>query len=210
MKRVLFLLLMVIAAPTTSAAAFVPVPGEHYQILKQTPEGVSAQGVTELFWYGCEHCRQFHYASAMLRQEQTELEWHYLPVVMRPAWRRHAKIHYLLADQPQFVTLHDALYERLAEDPASLDEDDALASWLTGYGVVLEDMAGRLSDFRLNARLKQDQQLIQSLSLRGVPALIIGGRYLMDASMVADMGQYMATLNHLLRLTASEPAESQP
>lgn len=198
MKRLLVLLMMLTSLPL-SAAAFVPVPGQHYRILDQVPAHVSAHGVTELFWYGCDHCRQFHYASTMLRQQHSGLEWHYLPAVLRPTWRRHAKIHYVIAAQPQFSTLHEALYEKLAEDPSAFDGDGELQSWLSGYGANVTDLSGQLSDYRLNAQLKQDLETLESVSLRGVPALIIGGRYLVDASMVSDMGQYMATLSHLLQ-----------
>jgi thiol:disulfide interchange protein DsbA len=198
MKRVICLVLLILSTPL-NAASFVPVSGQHYRILEQVPAHVSQTGVTELFWYGCDYCRQFHYASQVLRQQYSDLDWRYLPVVMRPEWRRHAKLHYLIAEQPQFATLHEGLYERLAENPEAFTDDEELQAWLQSYGVDAEDITARLRDYRLNAQLRQDLDTVNVISLRGVPALIVAGRYLVDASMVSDMGQYMATLSHLLQ-----------
>jgi thiol:disulfide interchange protein DsbA len=189
------LFLMVVGAGKVYAA---PTLGRDYQKVNLPDSLKPKADVVEFFWYGSQSSYRFYPKGKALAQQNLKLDWRYLPAVMRSNWRPQAKAFYLAKESAQFNTLHEQLYATLAEDPAALQEQEAVAVWFLNRGEAVDELRKRYLSSSMNEQLVSDSRLVEALNLPGVPALLINGRYLVHAGMHNSLDSFQETAAYLL------------
>ncbi len=204
LSRLFYLLLLFSAAVP---AAFTPQPGRDYQILsaaqlQQSPLA-APDSVWVLFWYGCPACTQLEQALPEWQQAYPQFSWQHRPVVLRSGWRAHAKAFYIAEQYPDPAQLHQALYAAITESPAAFSSMQAIVDWFGEQGLAVDQVRRYYTSSDINQRLAADEARIQALAVAQVPALVIGGRYLVQASHSGSWDSFAATVRHLLALAAT-------
>ena len=75
-----------------------------------------------------------------------------------------------------------------------LIDDKSILEWVTAQGVDAKKFSDAYNSFGVVSKIKRADQMAQASKIRGVPALVVDGRYLVT-------GQDMKTPADLLALT---------
>lgn len=202
----LLLVLAMLTMPVKAAEPFQA--GTHYRVLTTELQNTPEQNI-ELeywFWFGCASCQLFEQHLVRLQSEDTV--WQQIPAQLRDNWYFHAKAYFVAVQQPQAEQLLEQMKLTLAENPTALTDINSLTAWFVEQGVELATVEQQLLSPLLNEQLEQLVEQQQALAIRGVPTLIIGNQYLVDAGMVSSIEQYMAVAEYLLSIIRQQREEA--
>ncbi|TYL46826.1 thiol:disulfide interchange protein DsbA/DsbL [Marinomonas sp. IMCC 4694] len=177
-------LVLSLLIPLTAAAAQYS-DGNGYTTIK-TPVRTSDPSkveVTEIFWYGCPHCFSLEpITQAWKKNLPSDVDFKFLPAVFGRSWLAHAKAFYV-ADLLNITDkIHTPLFNAIHIDKRNLSSEDALASFFANYGVSEDEFRKQFNSFAVNSRLSQADAKIRAYGARGVPGLIVNGKYLVTAA----------------------------
>ncbi|MCB5161230.1 thiol:disulfide interchange protein DsbA/DsbL [Marinomonas algarum] len=176
------LLLSMIVSLSANAAPYSD--GNGYTTIK-TPvrtNDPSKVEVTEIFWYGCSHCFTLEpITQAWKKNLPEDVDFNYLPAVFGRNWLAHAKAFHVadllgIADK-----VHTPLFNAIHIERRNLNSEDTLANFFVDYGVSESEFRKQYNSFAVNSRLSQADAKIRAYGARGVPGLIVNGKYLVSA-----------------------------
>lgn len=169
--------------PLTAAAAEYS-DGNGYTTIK-TPVRTSDPSkieVTEIFWYGCPHCYRLEpITHAWEQNKPSDVDFKFLPAVFGRGWLAHAKAFYVADLLGIEDKLRADLFNAIHVERRNLNSEDALASFFVNYGVSEDEFHKQFNSFAVNSRLSQADAKIRAYGARGVPGLIVNGKYLVTA-----------------------------
>lgn len=154
--------------------------GLHYFEIPGAPAVVeNPVQVVEAFSYLCSHCNTFEpYINAWKRRLPENVEFRRIPVVFgRQSWEIYAR-GYVTAEMlgvPE--TAHAAMMDRLWKEKSVMRNMGEIADFYSQFGVDSDKFLGAARSFAVDARLKRDQQLVQTYGITGTPSLIVAGKY---------------------------------
>lgn len=202
-RALVALVLVMTAAFVGIAQAQDYVAGQHYKVLT-TPVPVTDPSrieVVEIFWYGCPHCRDFNpmiKAWAKTLPEDVNLEL--LPV--STAKDSKIKVHAMafFASQALGVQddVHQALFDAIARDKRPLNSESAMIEFLAGLGVDKARLEKAFASSGLRARSESAFKRVQAFQAPGVPALIVNGKYRIDAGDAGGFSGMLAVADFLI------------
>ncbi|GGA63371.1 thiol:disulfide interchange protein DsbA [Neiella marina] len=192
------LVLLLVSLFTASTSAIEPYQaGTHYrQIGDGQVSTEQAIAVDYWFWLGCASCQVFEQRLAEL--EAADLQWRQIPAQLRPHWYFHAKAFLVAQQQPQAERLLAGLSQQLVNEPESLTDIDSVVTWFVEQGVDVTSAEQQLLSPLLNEQIDSNLLLQQQLAIRGVPTLVIGNQYLVDAGMVQSVEEFIGVAKYLL------------
>lgn len=147
--------------------------------------------VLEFFWYGCPHCSRLEpHLVAWLKREPADVDFKRVPAAFRESWLPLARAHYALQALGLAGKLHGELFaavhdqktldiKTLADDPAPLFD------WMAGKGVERKKFADAYNSPAVAARTRSTIETTGKYALPDVPAVVVGGRYVIAPSMAA-------------------------
>ncbi|ETI60558.1 thiol:disulfide interchange protein DsbA/DsbL [Marinomonas profundimaris] len=169
--------------PLTAAAAEYS-DGNGYTTIK-TPVRTSDPSkieVTEIFWYGCPHCYKLEpITHAWEQNKPSDVDFKFLPAVFGRGWLAHAKAFYVADLLGIEDKLRADLFNAIHVERRNLNSEDALANFFVNYGVSEDEFHKQFNSFAVNSRLSQADAKIRAYGARGVPGLIVNGKYLVTA-----------------------------
>jgi len=170
-------------ACSAQAQGTKPVPyqeGLHYFLIDGAP--VASSGPMELveaFSYLCSHCNTFEpYIGAWKKRKPESVEFRRIPVVFgRGSWELYAR-GYVTAEMMNVgEEAHNAMMDRLWKEKNMMRSMEELAEFYSQFGVDKEKFLATSGSFAVEARLKKDQQKVQSYGITGTPSLVLNGKY---------------------------------
>ena len=174
--------------------------GTHYLELSSEQaqvETVQPIQVQHWFWYGCPSCALFAQKLPLLQAK--DLEWQTYPAQLRNHWYFHAKAYHFASQQDNAAELEQALFETLNQNGQALADQESLQGWFASQGEDADLVADKTTSPLLNQQLAQELALQNKWPIRGVPAVVIDDRYLVDASMVKSLDEFVAVIQFLLQ-----------
>lgn len=138
--------------------------------------------VTEIFWYGCPHCYTLEpLVDAWKKDMASDIDFKYLPAVFGRGWLAHAKAFHIADLLGIESELRADLFNAIHVERRNLNSEDALADFFANYGVSENEFRKQYDSFAVNSRLSQADAKIRAYSARGVPGIIVNGKYLVSA-----------------------------
>lgn len=181
--------------------------GRHYEELA-TPVTTSTGDkveVAEVFWYGCPHCYAFKPLIEEWKKDLPEdVEYVGIPAALGRTWEPHARAYYTLQALGKLDQTHDAMFEALARDRRQLDTAEALADYLSDYGVDEEAFIKTFNSFGVNAKMQQAQAKIRGARITGTPSLLIDGKYVVTGSMAGSHENMLKVADYLISKERAE------
>lgn len=155
---------------------------EGVQYVRIEPEPPMTTGseveVVEFFWYGCPHCREFEPTvtqwSATLPDNIKFLQ---IPVMFGGPADLHAQVYYALQGMGELERMHLKLFEAMHLDKRKLKTRDEVDAFLEAQGVDMPKFRESMNSFAVAAKVNRARALMRRYGIRGVPALVIDGRY---------------------------------
>lgn len=186
-RRIGFALTLAAALVFSSASQAAPQAGRDYEVLHapqptQVPAGKTE--IIEFFSFACPHC---------YNANPKVLEWaHKLPstVVFRripivfdhPGWELLGRAAWTMQSTGDFDRLESAFFEALHKEQKQLFDEKAITDWMVQHGVDGKKFTAAWNSFSVNTHMSQNDKVVESYQIAGVPAFVVNGRYLVNGS----------------------------
>ncbi len=205
MKKILAVFgFMLLALVSVSAFAEFE-EGHEYKLLdKQPPVAKDAPiEVVEFFWYGCPHCFQFEpYLKNWLASKPADIKFVKVPAAFNSSARFHAYVYYALDLMGEADRLNDVIFTAINKQGNKLANQQAVEKLLAEHNVDIATFKKAMKSFAVDNRVQRAGSLFSKYQLRGVPAVVVSGRY--ASGEVKNYQQLVAVIDHMIKLVKEE------
>lgn len=174
--------------------------GVNYQVVAQ-PATKQPQ-IMEFFSYGCPHCFALEPIILSLRKQvpaNVQFKRTHVAFVggdSGPLLQRAYAISDVLGVEKKFTPIFFFHIMRLHH---FIDSTQALRQIFIDNGVSASDFDGSVNSFFVNNMIAQMDARTQDYHIRGVPTVVINGRYQIVPSSIKSVQQYIDLVNFLLK-----------
>ncbi|MGY3915943.1 thiol:disulfide interchange protein DsbA/DsbL [Aeromonas australiensis] len=197
MKKILFFLAAMLMIPMVHAAPEFK-EGVNYDVVKQT--GTAQPEVMEFFSYYCPHCATFEPIVDQLKIALPEgVPFKKNPVnfmggEMGPEMQRAYAVAHLLNAEAK---LNPAIFSKMQQRQYPTSRDDVRAIFVAN-GVSAEEFDGAVDSFAVSGMVSQFDRNMQSYNIRGVPAFLVNGKYMVKIESITSQEQFNKLVQFLL------------
>ncbi len=182
--------LAVTAGLSTSALRSVQAQAlQGYQMISPalTTRNSDKIEVLEYFWFGCPHCFAFEPSINGWKANKPD----YVDFVreappLNPAWEPHSRSFYAAEIMGVTDQFFDSMFNGIHVDRRSLRHPDAIAKFAGELGIDRQKFRKTMDSFAVNTRMNQAMQLARASGIRGVPSIVINGKYLTGGSLAGS------------------------
>ena len=198
MKKIVMLLVGLMMATLVHAAPLFK-EGEHYEVVKAT--ATAKPEVLEFFSYFCPHCYHFEPIMADLKKSLPQgIELKRNPVAflgreMGPELQRAFAVATLLDVVDRFSPV---IFKKIQEERQPPQSRADIKALFESIGVAGNEYDGAVDSFAVSGLVAQFDRNTQEMNIRGVPATVINGRYLLKTESVKSTEEYKALVQYLL------------
>ena len=156
--------------------------------------------VTEFFSYACPHCADLEpYVVKWAAKLPADVVLKRVPVGFNnPFYQLMARFYYTLEAIGENKRLDAAVFSAIHEKGLKLIDDKSLMDWVTAQGVDAKTFSDAYSSFGVMSKVKRADQLAQAAKIRGVPALVVDGRYLVVGQNVKSHAEMLALTDKII------------
>ncbi len=190
---------MVLWFPVAVSASLVEryVEGVHYSVIDNDKLPENMPPVMEFFSYGCPHC--YALEPKMHEWEQKKLA----PVAKIPAlwgkkFRNLGQLYYTLDALGLAETAHQKVFDYIHKERRRLDSKSDALEFCEAIGVKPDDFEKAWNSEQVSKRLVQADALARAYVIKGVPALVINGKYQTSVSMAGSQEALFSIVEFLL------------
>jgi thiol:disulfide interchange protein DsbA len=159
--------------------------GVHYELL-DNPTKVrdpSKIEVTEVFWFGCNHCYALEpYIARWKRDIPLDVTFIKSPATWNDMLKTHARIYYTakaLGIEQQFVP---AAFNTIQNEGKMLTGNTELEYYFRGFNVEKDRYKAVSTSFGVRNAVDQADKKMKDWKVTGVPSLVVNGKYKVSAS----------------------------
>ncbi len=176
--------------------------GIEYDVLKSPVKTSNPDKVvvTEVFWYGCPHC--FRLEPYMLQWKKTMpegVELEIVPSVLNRTWQNHARAYYALQMMGVDEQMHAKIFNAIHLRNQRLDTAQSMADFVAKQGLDEKKFLEFFQSFPVDSKLRKNKQIERKYGHRGVPAIIVNGKYLTSASRAGSNAQMLKVVDYLVQ-----------
>jgi len=191
--------LMLVSGSAFAQSAFID--GTDYQTI--SPEVKTSQPdkivVTEIFWYGCPHCFRFEpYVERWSASLPDGVIFEQVPSSLNPRWTEHARAYYAFDMMNVLDQTHKALFDAIHLKRQRLNSLDTLAEFVSDLGLDEKLFRENYFSFPVETQIRKNIQKEKRYGHRGVPAIIVNGKYLVSASLAGSNERMIEIMNYLV------------
>ena len=177
------------------------VKGQDYALLlnpQPTTSGDKIE-VLEFFWYGCPSCYKLHpQIKTWQKKMPKDVSLKYIPTIFRKNWTPGTKTFYTLEILDDKNNLHDKIYDAIHIEKIDLSNEDILFNWIEKQGVDRKKFISIYNSFSVVNKSSQSSQMSRKYGLKGVPSLVVDGKYLISGRMGGTPQETIKTLDQLI------------
>lgn len=183
-KRLSFVTILFLALAISAQASIVA--GHDYVVLDtpQRPDSSGKIDVVEFFSWGCPHCFEFYpMLSRWMATLPKDVRFKRIPVDLgHPEWEALAKTYYALQATGDVDRLDAQIFEDIHRNHVRLYDEPSITAWVGKHGVNVAKFTEAYRSFGVMTAAGQGEQNAETWRIPGVPALAIGGKYLVSGN----------------------------
>ena len=175
--------------------------GVHYELL-DNPTKVrdpSKIEVTEVFWFGCNHCYALEpYIARWKRDMPLDVTFIKSPATWNDMLKTHARIYYTakaLGIEQQFVP---AAFNTIQNEGKMLTGNTELEYYFRGFDVEKDRYKAVSTSFGVRNAVDQADKKMKDWKVTGVPSLVVNGKYKVAASRSVRTDQLFDVVDFLI------------
>ena len=184
----------------TAGPASAQIEGRYQKL--PTPQPTSDPHrieVVEVFWYGCPHCFRFQpYVEEWRKSLPADVHFAQLPAVFNDEWEVHARAYYTAVSLGILEEVHPAFFAALHVEGRRLATMDAVRGFFVEQGVSEADFDRHSRSFTVTSGIKRSLVMQSRYRLRGVPAMVVNGKYLVSAQMAGGHPEVLEVVDALV------------
>lgn len=206
--RLFALFFLLLGAGLSSARAEIKADRDYVQIPTALPtQSGKKVEVIEFFWYGCPHCYDMQpHLKAWLKHKPLDVEFRYLPAIFRDGWVPNAKTFYALEALGVQEKLHEQVYDAIHAENLDLNNEQVLFDWVAKHGVDRKKFMDAYNSFSMQAKISKSVRMPKDYGLKGVPALVVDGKYLTSGTLAGSPEEVIKVLDQLIEKARKERA----
>jgi len=200
-KRWLTGLALLVLVSGTVSAQMAFTEGTDYQVISPAVKTSQADKVvvTEIFWYGCPHCFRFEpYVERWAAGLPEGVVFEQVPSSLNPRWNELARAYYAFKMMGALEQTHKALFEAIHLKRQRLSTVDELAQFAVDQGLDEKVFREDYVSFPVETQIRKNIQKEKRYGHRGVPAVIVNGKYLVSASLAGSNERMIQIMNFLV------------
>lgn len=188
-----------VSLPASSGEKFSS--GVHYEILDNptTVRDPSKIEVTEVFWFGCNHCYALEpYIADWKKNVSSDVAFIKSPATWNEMLKKHASIYYTakaLGIEQQFVP---AAFNTIQNEGRMLTGNTELEYFFRGFNVDKDKYKAVSTSFGVRNAVDQADKKMKQWQVTGVPSLIVNGKYRVSASRAVRTDQLFEVVDFLV------------
>jgi len=201
MKKWVILLCSLCILPGLAYAATDYKEKIHYEsILPAQPTSTDGKvEVVEMFWYGCPHCNNLEpHVERWLKKIPANAEFVRMPAIFRPDWGLHARAYYTAEILGVLDKTHIAMFEAIHKQKRKLASDKEIQALFAEHGVSEKDFKRVFRSFAVEAKVRRAKDMSERYGIKGVPALIVNGKYRTGSQLAGGNSNIFRVVNFLV------------
>ena len=163
--------------------------------------------VASVFWYGCPHCYTLEpIVDRWKKSLSDDIRFVRRPGFFGPnLWQTHAQLYYTIHNMGIEDKVHEGIFNEVQNKRNYLQDGDAMADYLNQrYGIDKKEFKSQFESFGVNHQLQQAFAKLEGYELTGVPALIIEGRYVIEAGTAGSLNNIPLIADYLIAKVQKE------
>ncbi|WP_246167863.1 thiol:disulfide interchange protein DsbA/DsbL [Propionivibrio limicola] len=171
-----------------------------------TTDDPSRIEVLEFFSYGCPHCSELHPLLVKWAAKQpADVAFRRVPVGFgNPYYQLMARLYYSLEAIGELMRLDDAVFHAIQVKGLRLVDEKSVTEWVKAQGVDARKFSEAFNSFGVVSKARRGDQLAQAAKIRGVPSLVIDGRYLVVGQGVKSHAELLALADKVIDKARAE------
>ena len=175
--------------------------GVHYEIVDNptTVRDPSKIEVTEVFWFGCNHCYALEpYIARWKKDVPADVAFIKSPATWNEMLKTHANIYYTakaLGIEQQFVP---AAFNTIQNEGRMLTGNTELEYYYRGFDIDRNKYKAVSTSFGVRNAVEQADKKMKQWKVTGVPSLIVNGKYKVSASRAVRTDQLFDVVDFLV------------
>ena len=183
-----------------AAAQMAFVEGKDYQAISPPVETSEPDKVvvTEIFWYGCPHCFRFEpYIEHWSSKLPDGVVFEQVPSALNQPWVVHARAFYAFKMMGVLDQVHRDFFDAIHLERQKLFDLDSIAGWVASKGLDEKAFRDDAASFQVETQIRKNALKEKSYGNRGVPAVIVNGKYLVSATLAGSFERMIQIMNFL-------------
>lgn len=192
---------LVLALSARSAVAELTADRDFTFITPQPTEAVGKIEVTEFFWYGCPHCYELEpVLNKWVKSLPKDVAFRRIPAIFLDArWTPGARLYYALEALGEEGRLRGELFEAIHVGRMNYTNEAEVGEWLAKKGVERGRFVAAYNSAAVQSKINRAQELTQAHAVKGVPAVVVGGRYFTSNNMADSNEALPGIIDELIR-----------
>ena len=128
-----------------------------------------------------------------------------MPVTFgNPYYTNLSRLYHALDAIGELKRLDDAVFAALHQKGLKLVDDKSILDWVGQQGVDQTRFAQAYNSFGVVSKVKRGDQLAQAAKIRGVPAILVDGRYMMLNDNIRSHADLLANTDKVIEKVRAE------
>ncbi len=202
---------LLLACALGNARADLKADDDYVVIAQQATEAAAKVEATEFFWYGCPHCNDLEpVLNQWLKKLPKDVAFRRIPAIFLDArWAPGARLYYALESLGEETRLRSELFEAIHVGRMNHTSESEVTEWLVNKGVDRAKFAAAYHSPSVQSRVNRAQELTQAYGVKGVPTVVVGGKYLTSNSMAGGHEALPAVVDELIAKVRAEQASNR-
>ncbi len=155
--------------------------------------------VLELFWYSCPHCYHLEPTLATwLKSQPEDVEFVRMPAILGANWELLARAYYTAEMLDAEDKIHTPLFEHLHKERKRIRDVAGLQAFFEEQGISKGDFQNTYNSFAVVMKTRRSAQVGQLYGISGVPALIVNGKYMVNAGTAGGNDKMLEVVDFLV------------
>ncbi len=178
------------------------VQGTDYRALpsaQPTSSSPDAVEVAEVFMYSCPHCYSLEpFVQEYRKSMPANVNFIRIPANFNAMARQHSRAFYAAEALGVTEDVHEAFFAEIHVRKNRLANEDALVKFFASQGVDADKFRDALNSFSVDTNLRRADDLARRYRITSVPALVVNGKYVTQASMAKSLPRLRQILDYLV------------
>jgi thiol:disulfide interchange protein DsbA len=183
------------------------IEGKDYAVISEAQPIKTGEKieVREMFWYGCPHCYSLEPHVQRWKSNMPEnAEFVAQPAIFSAGWEFHARAFYTFETLGIVDKVHGAFFDQIHRKKRNANSLSDLQDFLASYDMDPDDVKNAYNSFVVDSQLGNARINSMKYEIRGVPAVIIDGKYRTSTTMAGSEAGMFDIIEFLIEKSASE------
>jgi thiol:disulfide interchange protein DsbA len=190
------------AAAARAAPGDLRVGIDYVRIGAAQPQSGPGVEVVEFFSYGCSHCNEFEPVVSRWRSTlPKDVRFRRMPVGFgNPKWVALAKLYLAIESTGDLAKIDGDIFSAVHGKGSPLVDEKSIVDWAAARVADRKKFIDMYRSFDVEARAKRAEQTAASFGIPGIPAMAVGGRYLVVAEQAKDFQDLLRVTEKVIEM----------